>query len=319
MTKAATPVRLGVSACLLGDEVRFDGGHKRDAFIADALDRFVTWVRVCPEEEAGLGIPREPMRLVHIDSDVRMLTVRSGRDVTSAVSELSARRALELSAMDLDGFILKQDSPSCGPSRVKVYAAGNLLDRGGVGLFAATLSRTLPRLPIESEGRLSDPTLREHFVARVFAHRRWRELSAHLKSVRDLMQFHARHKLLLMAHSPVAYSALGRLVANSRRADLAETAAAYADGFMDALAQPATRARHVNVLQHIAGYFKRSISSTARQELAAAVLDYQQGAVPLIVPTTLLAHYVQLHRIDYLLDQIYLNPYPRELKLRNHV
>jgi uncharacterized protein YbgA (DUF1722 family) len=161
--------------------------------------------------------------------------------------------------------------------------------------------------------------LREHFVARVFAHRRWRELAAQLNSVRDLMQFHARHKLLLMAHSPVAYNALGRLVARSRRADLSETAVAYADGFMDALAQPATRARHVNVLQHIAGYFKRLISSTARQELAAAVVDYQQAAVPLIVPATLLAHYVQLHRISYLVDQVYLNPYPRELKLRNHV
>lgn len=312
-------VRLGVSACLLGEAVRFDGGHKRDAFISDALSGFVDWVRVCPEQEAGFGTPREAMRLVTIDSAIRLVTVRTKRDVTAMLQDAAAARVADLTRLDLDGFVLKADSPSCGPARVRIYSPEGGAIRNGRGLFAAALAGALPDLPIESEGRLTDPAIREHFFARVFARRRWRALTASSPGVRALMRFHAQHKLLLMAHSPQWYAALGRLVASASRATMTARLEEYAAGFMAALARPATRARHVNVLQHIAGYFKEVIRDPARRELAAAVEEYRQALVPLVVPVSLLSHHARVYGVDYILDQAYLEPYPKALRLRNHV
>jgi len=316
--REAGALRLGVSACLLGHEVRYDGGHKRHPFLTDLLGAFVEWVPVCPEVEAGFGTPREAMHLVHGSGGVRLLTVRTRRDVTSQLEKAVTARLRQLASLDLDGYVLKKDSPSCGLFRVKVYGGSGAGERSGRGLFAAGLADAQPLLPLEEEGRLGDPRLRENFVERVFAYRRLRELRARAVRAADLMRFHARHKLLLLAHAPAAYARLGRLVASAKgragRALLDE----YATGFMAALAVLATRGRHVNVLQHMAGYFEAA-DADSRRELAATIADYGRGLVPLVVPLTLVAHHARRHEVRYLLDQVYLQPHPKELMLRNHV
>ena len=315
--EGATRPRVGVSACLLGEEVRFDGGHARDIFVAESLGSFVSWVQVCPEMEAGLGTPREPIRLLAHPGGVRVVTTRTRRDFTTELHDVATRRAASLATQDLDGFVLKKDSPSCGLHRVRVYKDDGTATRDGRGVFAAALTRALPLLPVEEEGRLVDPGLREHFIERVFAHQRLRALGEP-DGVHAIMRFHARHKLLLLAHSPAMYRAMGSLVAMARPSQLGELMRTYRASFMSALAAPATRPRHVNVLQHIAGYFKRIVGDQARREMAAAIADYQRELVPLVVPVTLLGHYARVHAVDYLLGQVYLDPHPRALKLRNH-
>jgi len=313
-----TKLRLGVSACLLGNEVRYDGGHKRNPFLTDQLASFVEWVPICPEVEAGFGTPREAMHLVRDGADVKLLTVRTKRDVTVQLEKAVAVRVRDLAALDLDGYVLKKDSPSCGLFRVKVYGGSGAGERSGRGLFAAGLAGAQPLLPLEEEGRLGDPRLRENFIERVFAYRRLRELAAGPVRAADLMRFHARHKLLLLAHAPAAYATLGRLVASARGRVARALVDEYGDGFMQALAVPATRGRHVNVLQHMAGYFD-GVDAASRRELAATIADYGRGLVPLVVPLTLIAHHARRHELQYLLDQIYLQPHPKELMLRNHV
>ena len=314
----AGKLRLGVSSCLLGNEVRYDGGHKRHLFLTDLLAPFVEWVPVCPEVEAGFGTPRESMRLVRDGDEVRLLTVRTKHDVTAQLQKAVAARVRQLAAVDLDGYVLKKDSPSCGLFRVKVYGASGAGERTGRGLFAAGLADAQPFLPLEEEGRLADPVLREAFIERVFAYRRLRELGAAPLRAGDLMRFHARHKLLLLAHAPAAYARLGRLVAGAKGRVPRALFEQYAAGFMEALAVPATRGRHVNVLQHMAGYFDAA-DSGSRRELTESIADYGRGLVPLVVPLTLIAHYARRHEVSYLLEQVYLQPHPKELMLRNHV
>ena len=312
------PVRIGISACLLGETVRYDGGHKRDSFLVDTFGKFVEWVPVCPEVEAGFGTPRDAMRLVRRNDDVRLITIRTGVDVTSQLENAIAVRMRTLPAEDLSGYVLKRSSPSCGLMRVKVYEDGGMPSTSGRGLFAAALAERFPHLPLEEEGRLSDPRLRENFVIRVFAYRRLRDLFASRWSVASLTRFHAAHKLTLMAHSPTAATALGRVVANVQTLGRAETERKYSEEFMATLALIATRRRHTNVLQHIAGYFKRLLDTESRQELVTTIDDYRLGLVPLIVPITLIRHHVRVHRVSYLADQVYLAPHPKELMLLNH-
>jgi len=288
-TPSTHPIRIGISACLLGQEVRFDGGHKRDPFLTDTFGRFVEWVPVCPEAEAGLGTPREAMRLVR-SGGVRLLTVKTARDVTATLDEFSERRVAELAEEDLSGYVLKKDSPSCGLDRVKVYDAHNVPARSGRGRFAAKLLERYPDLPVEEEGRLSDPRLRESFVDRVFGYWRLRGLFGRRWTVGALVRFHTANKLILMAHSPQAYQQLGRLVARATTVSRDELERRYAHGFMAALSVPATRARHTNVLQHMAGHFKRSLDPASKSELADAIEAYRRGIVPLIVPVTLVRH-----------------------------
>jgi uncharacterized protein YbgA (DUF1722 family)/uncharacterized protein YbbK (DUF523 family) len=310
-------LRLGVSACLLGSEVRYDGGHKRNPFLTDLLGPFVEWVPMCPEVEAGFGTPREPMHLVADGAAVRLVTVRTRADVTAQLQRAVGARLRQLSSLDLDGCVLKKDSPSCGLFRVKVFGAGTAA-RSGRGLFAAGLAEVQPLLPLEEEGRLSDPHLRENFIERVFAHRRLRDLLAEPVRAGALMTFHARHKLLLLSHAPAAYARLGRLVASLKGRVPRTRLDEYANGFMQALAVPATRGRHVNVLQHMAGYFD-AVDAASRRELAGAISDYERGLVPLIVPLTLIGHHARRLDVRYLLEQVYLQPHPKELMLRNHV
>jgi uncharacterized protein YbgA (DUF1722 family)/uncharacterized protein YbbK (DUF523 family) len=321
MTRDASerPIRIGVSACLLGAEVRYDGGHKRDPFLVDVLGRHVEWLPVCPEAEAGFGTPRPAMRLVEQGGRLRLLTVREGEDVTGQLERQARKRIASLDDSDLCGWVLKKDSPSCGMERVKVYSEHGMPARSGRGLFAARLMERFPELPIEEEGRLSDPRLRENFIERVFAYRRLHTLFSGRWTVGDLVDFHTAHKLTLMAHSPVAYRALGRLVAGAKASARAEVATTYRRQFMQAMATIATTKRHVNVLQHIAGYLRGRADDVARTELATAIEDYRRELVPLVVPITLARHFVRAFDLPYLAGQTYLEPHPKELMLRNRV
>jgi len=314
-----TPLRIGISACLLGQQVRYDGGHKRDRFLTDTFGLFVEWVPVCPEVEAGFGTPREAMRLVDDDGRLRLVTVKTGIDLTGQLERFARRRVEQLAAEELSGYVLKKDSPSCGVERVKVYNAHAAPSRSGQGLFAAALCARYPHLPVEEEGRLSDARLRENFVERVFAYRRLRELFTGRWTVGGLVRFHTAHKLTLMAHSVVAYRELGRLVAAASTAKRSDLEGDYTRRFMTALAAIATPRRHTNVLQHMAGYLKTVLDADSKAELQGAIEDYHRGLVPLIVPITLLRHHIRHHGVAYLAGQTYLEPHPRELMLRNHV
>ena len=311
-------LRIGISSCLLGDEVRFDGGHKRDLFLTQTLAPYVEWVRVCPEVEVGMGVPREPLRLVNRDGDIRMITTRTGVDHSDAMRAYAARRTTALAAMDLRGYVLKRDSPSCGMERVKVYS-GAAAARTGVGLYAEVLTARFPSLPIEEEGRLTDPVLRENFIDRVFAFDRLRALFDARWTMNALIAFHTAHKLALLAHSTTAYQELGRLVASGKAMARARLQARYEDQFMATLARPATARRHTNVLMHMAGHLKRVVDEDSKRELMACIDEYRRELVPLVVPLTLIRHHVRAHRIAYLAGQTYLEPHPRELMLRNHV
>jgi uncharacterized protein YbgA (DUF1722 family)/uncharacterized protein YbbK (DUF523 family) len=313
------PIRIGISSCLLGKEVRYDGGHKRDRFLTDVLGPFVEWVPVCPEVEMGMSIPRESIRLVNVQGDIRLLAERSGTDHTETMRSWTRRRLSKLERLDLCGYVLKKDSPSCGMERVRVYGKGGVPARDGRGMFAADLMDRFPLLPSEEEGRLNDAVLRENFIERVFAYRRLRSLFAGKWTRGDVVAFHTAHKFQLMAHSQRAYRELGRLVAEIKKVPRPEFREGYETGFMQALCHHATTRRHVNVLQHMLGYLRKHLGDSARRDLCQVIEDYGTGLVPLIVPVTLVRHYVSCLQIEYLEGQVYLEPHPKELLLRNRV
>jgi uncharacterized protein YbgA (DUF1722 family)/uncharacterized protein YbbK (DUF523 family) len=310
-----SPIRVGISACLLGEEVRYDGGHKRDSFLTDVLGEFVQFVRVCPEVEAGFGTPREAMHLRH---ELRLVTVKTNRDVTAQMDRFIRQRVPELEADDLSGYVLKKNSPSCGLERVKVYDRHGVAGTRGRGLFAEALVRRFPLLPVEEEGRLNDPRLRENFIERVFAYSRLRTFFRGRWTAASLVHFHTAHKLLLLAHAPEGYRELGRLVAAPGRLRRSDLERRYAEEFMRTMAVIATRRRHTNVLQHMAGYFKQRLDAASKAELQSAIDDYRRGLTPLVVPITLVQHHVRVHNVEYLAGQQYLQPHPKELMLRNH-
>ena len=314
-------IRIGVSSCLLGEEVRYNGGHKRDPFLTDLLGRYVEWVPVCPEVEIGLGTPRPAMRLVRIGEDVRMVTPETGADHTDAMRTYSARRVEELAGEGLGGYILKKDSPSCGMERVKLYpAAGGAPNKEAKGLFAESLMRRFPDLPVEEEGRLHDPPLRENFVTRIFVRQRWLRAEQEGWTRASLMRFHERHKFLFMARSQAGMRRLGRMLGESgRKDDTGELARAYLAGMTEVLRRPPTRRRHTDVLFHLAGFVTDRIDEGDRQELIGAIERYRLGQLPLIVPVTLIRHHVRRLGVEYLRDQVYLEPHPQELMLLNHV
>ena len=312
-------LRVGVSACLLGETVRYDGGHKRDAFLTEVLGRFVEWVPVCPEVELGLGIPREAIRLEGDPSSPRLVAPKSGADHTVAMRRLAGRRAAALGRLGLVGYVLKKDSPSCGMERVRVHSERGAPRRNGVGLFARALMDALPLLPVEEEGRLNDPPLRENFVERLFAADRWQRFRAERPSRGGLVAFHTAHKLLVLAHSPKGYAALGRLVAHAKEHPLPAVLDRYGETFMAALRELATPRRHANVLEHMLGYVRDALAPAERHELVDLIADHRRGLVPLVVPLTLLKHHVARQEVAYLAAQVYLAPTPKELMLRNHV
>jgi uncharacterized protein YbgA (DUF1722 family)/uncharacterized protein YbbK (DUF523 family) len=312
-------IRIGISSCLLGCKVRFDGGHKRDDFLVNTFGRWVEWLPVCPEVEVGMGTPREPIRLVREGGEVRLVAPKSGRDWTAEMREYAARRANGIAGADLCGYVLKKDSPSCGMERVKIYQAGGMPHKDGRGVFAEALLARFPNLPVEEEGRLSDPRLRDNFVERVFAYRRLRTFFAGRWTISGLVAFHTAHKLQLLAHEPRAYEALGRLVAWAKATDRTELHRRYEDTFMQGLKVIATTRRNTNVLLHVLGYFKKTLDGHSRAELLALIEDYRRGLLPLIVPITLIRHWVRVHDVRYLAGQTFLEPHPKELMLRNHV
>jgi uncharacterized protein YbgA (DUF1722 family)/uncharacterized protein YbbK (DUF523 family) len=313
------PLRLGISRCLLGDEVRFDGGHKRDNFLTDVLGRYVEWVPVCPEVEAGLGTPREAMNLVGDPQYPRLVTIKSGTDHTRALGTMTTTRIEGLKKLDLSGYVFKKGSPSCGIERVRIYNEHGMPSRDGVGLFARAFIEQFPLIPVEEEGRLCDPTLRENFIERVFCYRRWQDLVQYEVMRQALVQFHTIHKYLLLAHHPQQCEVLVRLIGQAHQHRPKELVHRYGELFMKALAVRATVRKHVNVLQHILGYFKERLGAHEKAELLGVIGDYHHGLTPLIVPLTLIKHYVQIFDVSYIQDQVYLNPHPIEVMLRNHV
>lgn len=313
------PLRVGVSACLLGQKVRYDGGHKRDRFINDTLSRWVEFVPVCPELELGLGVPRPTIRLEKRAGEVALVEPRSGVDLTRRMTAFSRQRVRALRDERLCGYVLKNRSPSCGMERVQVWNEAGMPEKTGRGLYAQALMAANPELPVEEEGRLCDPRLRENFVERLFAYRRVRGLFAGRWKLADLVAFHTVHKLQLMAHSPRHYREMGRLVAGAKALPRKEVQARYQAAFMAALTRVATPGRNTNVLQHMAGYFKKTLDDACKQELGGLIEDYRRGWSPLVVPLTLIRHHAHRLGVDYLKGQTYLEPHPKELMLRNHV
>lgn len=314
--------RLGTSACLLGRPVRYDGAGKRDRFLTGIVEQFFELVPVCPEVESELGTPRETLRLVGKvaggEQEVRLIS-RSGLDRTALLEQTAQALVERLAGEDLSGFVLKSGSPSCGMERVRVYDAQGVPSKSGRGLFAKALIAAFPSLPVEEEGRLNDPGIRENFFARVHAYRRVTLFFRTDWTVGSLSRFHARQKLQVLAHDPQRYRRLGRLVATAKGRPREEVAANYTAMLMSALQVHSTRGRHANVLQHMLGYFSQKLDERERHELIDLVEDYRQGLVPLGVPMTLLRHHLARREIDYLLQQTYLEPYRRELKLRDAV
>ncbi|KPK30075.1 MAG: hypothetical protein AMK70_14770 [Nitrospira bacterium SG8_35_1] len=311
-------IKIGVSSCLLGKEVRYNGGHSHDRYITGTLGQYFTFVDVCPEVEAGFGIPRETLRLVGDPASPRLLTSRTGRDCTDTMSNWARKRVEELAEANLCGFIFKSKSPSSGMERVKVYTEkGFPGSNKGVGLFARAFMARFPLIPVEEEGRLHDAALRENFIERIFALKRWRQVTEMKKSRGNIVAFHTEHKLQIMSHSLQHYRDMGRLVARVKEIQLESLYDQYEAMFMQALSLKATVKKNVNVLQHMAGYFKKELSKDEKQELQEIIEQYHQNYTPLIVPITLVNHYVRKYEQEYLRKQYYLNPHPIELKLRN--
>jgi len=315
---AAKP-KIAISACLMGAEVRYNGGHKASRLCSQTLTDYFDFVPVCPEVAIGLGIPREPIRLVgDVDQPQATGTVSPQLNVTGALAEYGQLMATELG--DICGYIFMQQSPSCGVERVKVYHAnGALLDRGGQGIYARAFCASRPDLPVEEDGRLNDPVLRENFLTRVFAFHAWQQLLQEGLSRRGLTDFHSRYKYLLMAHNPVQYKTLGNLLGNMGHSDPQSLGPRYFSELMSALKRCATRGTHSNVLQHLSGYLKQSISAEDKQEVQHVIGQYRHGIVPLVVPLTLLKHHFRQHPDPYIAQQVYLQPHPENLSLRNAI
>ncbi len=312
-------IKLGISTCLLGEPVRFDGGHKFDHFLVHTLGRYVEYVPVCPEAECGLPVPRESMRLEGNPQDPRLVTTKTHIDHTDRMIQFARQRVRELEKEDLFGFIFKSNSPSSGMERVKVYDANGVPSKAGVGIFARIFMEHYPLLPVEDEGRLHDPALRENFIERIFSLKRWRELLARQRNRGGLVDFHARHKLLLFAHSPKHYQEMGRWVAQGKKIPAKDLFARYQKLFLEALRLKTTPKKNANVLRHMVGYFKKELSADEKQEILEVIHQYRLGIIPLIVPITLMNHYVRKYNQPYLKEQVYLRPHPIELQLRNHV
>ncbi len=312
-------IRIGISTCLLGENVRYNGGHALDRFLRDTLGRYIDYVPVCPEVECGFGVPRETFRLTGDPKRPRLVTTKTGVDHTERMEAWARKRADELAAENLSGFIFKSDSPSSGMERVKVYDARGVPRRAGVGVFARIFMERFPLTPAEDDGRLHDPVLRENFIDRILIYGDYRRIMGERKPVRALVEFHTRNKLMLMAHGPKNLEGMGRLVAQSGVLPREEIVRRYEGLLMEAMALKPTAAKHTNVLMHAMGYFKKVLSADEKQELLSVIEQYRRETIPLVVPVTLLNHYVRKYDQPYLKEQTYLNPHPPELQLRNHV
>jgi uncharacterized protein YbgA (DUF1722 family)/uncharacterized protein YbbK (DUF523 family) len=310
-------VILGISSCLLGQMVRFDGNHKYSGYIAETLGRVFEFRPFCPEVAIGLGVPRPPIRLVATPDGTRARGVEDpARDVTDALAGYARQVATQLD--EVSGYLFKHGSPSCGMERVRRYSeTGQPVVGDGVGIFAQNLLALRPELPVEEEGRLMDPVLRENFIERVFICQRWQALCQAGLTAAGLVDFHTRHKFILLAHDEPAYRTLGRRLADAGKGDIDALGLAYIRDMMAALKKPAHAGSHANVLQHIYGFLKERIDTEDKRELLGVIDEFRRGLLPLIVPVTLLRHHLRRHPDGYIERQYYLNPHPRELMLRN--
>jgi len=312
-------IKVGISACLLGQPVRFNGSHKNSPFCSQVLTEWFDYVPICPEVEIGMGVPREPIRLVREDQQIRVKNVTDqSRDYTEQLHDFADSKAPELK--DLCGYIFMQKSPSCGVFRVKVYNLNGIPEvEPATGAYVHQLKKHLPHLPMEEAGRLNDVRLRENFIIRVFANQDWQQNVLAAPEPKNLVAFHTRYKFLLQAHSEQHYRQLGQLVATAGVTPMEELLDQYIAGFMSCLSTVAKVGNHVNVMLHMLGFLKKELPADVKASLLNLIERYQEQAVHLIVPLTLLRHYVELYEIDYLLEQKYLSPYPYELGLRNHI
>ena len=308
--------KLGVSACLMGVEVRYNGGHKASAWCTERLQKYFDFVPACPEVAIGMGIPREPIHLIGDPEHPQAVgSLHTDLNVTEALAEYGQHMAKQMG--DICGYIFMQKSPSCGLERVKVYPANGLPASVGRGIYAQAFCSALPDLPVEEDGRLNDPVLRENFITRVFAYADWHALLQRGLNRRALTEFHSRYKYQLMANNPAQYRVLGKMLGSMARAGADEIAPCYFNQLMTALKRCATRGTHTNVLQHLNGYFKKTMSAQDRQEMQRLIAQYRRGVVPLVVPLTLLKHHLRQHPDLYVAQQVYLQPHPEDLSLRN--
>jgi uncharacterized protein YbgA (DUF1722 family)/uncharacterized protein YbbK (DUF523 family) len=313
-----TPIKIGISSCLLGNKVRYDGGHSHDRYLTQTLGLFTEYVPVCPEVECGMPIPREAVRLVGPTENPRLVTQKTAVDKTDQMKTWIKGRLEELAKEDLCGFIFKSKSPSSGLYRVRVYGDDCNVRKNGTGLFAKAFTKAFPRIPVEEAGRLNDPKLRENFIENIFSLQRWRQLFDHPLTLGGLVEFHTQNKLLILSHNQDIYRKMGKLVAQGKSDEFPLLINNYEDLLLNVLRLPTTVKKNINVLQHIMGYFKKNLSHDEKQELLSVFDQYRSGYVPIIVPITLINHYVRKYDQPWLKTQTYLNPHPFELKLRNY-
>lgn len=312
-------IKMGISSCVLGEKVRYDGGHKLDHYLKDTLGQFVEWTPVCPEVECGLSVPREAMRLTGTPEAPRLVTRKTGIDYTDRMQQWpgggwksSKRTTCAASSLKAGRRV-----PACGG--VKVYNTSAVPSTSAVGIFASAYMEHFPLMPVEDDGRLNDPDLRENFIESIFVFKRWKELVRGKGRIRDLVDFHSDHKLLILSHSPRHYSALGRLVANAKEYRPERLKSDYLKILMDGLKLLATVKKNTNVLQHMMGYFKKQLQPDEKKEMGEVIEKYHRGLVPLIVPIVFVRHYVRKYGEPYLKRQYFLNPHHVDLMLRNHV
>lgn len=311
-------ISIGISSCLLGNEVRHDGGHKRNIYATSTLAEYFIFRSFCPEVAIGMGIPRPAIRLSKINGEIRLVGSKDSElDVTQDMLDWSESAIQNM--QDLSGFILKNNSPSCGMERVRVFDGNGVPDRNGIGMFARILMESMPWLPVEEEGRLNDPTLRENFIERVFVYYRWQQLIKNGLTVASLMDFHQRHKFILLAHDEAEYRLLGPLIASCTKENLQSIADEYLLRMMTMLKSRSSRKRHTNVLMHVMGFLKNKIDTDDKQELIEILDDYRHGKIPLVVPITLMKHHLRRFPDEYISNQYYMSPYPEELMLRNSI
>ena len=313
-------IKIGVSSCLVGEKVRWNGDHKQDRYVREILSRYFEYIPVCPEVEVGMGVPRETVALYGDPEKPSMISKKTQTDWTKPMEKYIKSRINTLSADDLCGYIFKSKSPSCGMGRVPLYSEfGSHKVKHGPGMFANAFINSFPLVPTEEEGRLNDPRIRENFIVRVFSFKRFNLLLNEKFSLGQWVKFHTQHKFLLLAHSRKHYDDLGELVAHSKTIKPSELKKKYGELFMEALTSKSTPKKNTDVLLHMMGFLKKLLTKIEKEDILSTIEDYRSEILPLIVPVTLIRHQVKKHNIEYLRDQVYLNPHPKELMLLNHV
>jgi len=316
---AAKKINIGISACLVGQKVRYNGDGLRPHLINDLFAGYFNYIPFCPEVGIGMDVPHETIRLEKKDNEIRLRSSSGENDYTDKMLDYSATKTEALSHLQISGFILKKDSPTCGLERVKIYGNGGVPDKSGVGMFASALRAKFPLFPMEEEGRLNDIRLRERFIEHVFAFRRLQDFLEDSPNLGKLMAFHTGHKMQLMAHNPEKYRRLGHAVANAKKEDLSSFLAEYSTTFLEIMATAVSHKKQTDVLYHMFGFFKKIISSSEKQEFMRLVEQYKKQMIPMIVPITMLRHYLQKYPQPWLQAQVFFDPYPEEMLLRSYL